>query len=207
MRHIFLLSALTLVIPCFATVSNLHAAEDENGNEGSASHTAPIDEISNTIDEIVEVVESLPGDENKDERLEKLRTTIDVRFDFDEMARRSLGANWQNRTEEERAEFVEVFSDLLARTYLSRIDSIERGMVSINSQNVQYPRAIVRTTVTYRDDQFPIDYRMLNRGDGWKVYDVVIENIGLVVNYRNEFASIIRREQFSGLMKRLREKA
>jgi phospholipid transport system substrate-binding protein len=175
--------------------------------KGLLAEEQPVEEIRKTIDEVVQVVERLPGDQNLDQRREELRVVINPRFDFEEMARRSLGAHWQDRTEAERQEFVKVFSNLLANTYLARIETVERGMVEVGNQNVQGQRALVRTFINYRNERFPLDYRLIKTDEGWKVYDVIIENIGLVVNYRNEFASIIRREQFSGLMTRLKEKS
>lgn len=167
---------------------------------------SPLKAIESTVNEVVQTSESLPGDVNIAERREKLRAIIEPRFDFDEMSKRSLGAHWQRIDAEERQEFIRLFSDLLAQTYLGRIESVKPGMVKVESENVDFPRAVVKTTVTSKRDTFPIDYKMLSREGQWRVYDVVIENIGLVANYRNEFAGIIRREQFSGLLKRLREK-
>ena len=79
-------------------------------------------------------------------------------------------------------------------------------MVEIKNTQVKDPKALVKTIVNYKGDTFPLDYRMLNRDGSWKVYDVVIENIGLVSNYRNEFAGIIRKKKFSGLMEMLKKK-
>jgi phospholipid transport system substrate-binding protein len=162
--------------------------------------------IQMTIDSLVQVVEATRGANRRDERRSRMREVITPRFDFAEMSKSSLGHKWEQLNETQRKEFVDTFSELLAKTYLDRIGNIERGMVTVNGQRSSGPRAIVKTTVNYKGDVFPIDYKMLNQNGDWKVYDVVIENIGLVVNYRNEFAGIIRREQFNGLMKRLRDK-
>jgi phospholipid transport system substrate-binding protein len=163
-------------------------------------------QVTSTIDEVVRIVESLPGDNNRSERRTKLRQVIDARFDFDEMSKRSLGTNWAARTPAEQKEFISLFSDLLARTYLNRIEEVESGMVKIVSENGDDKKATVKTKILLKDESFPIDYKLLNEGGNWRVYDVVIENIGLVANYRNEFAGIIRKEEFSGLIKRLKEK-
>jgi len=172
----------------------------------SAASESPMQAIKKTVDQVVETAGSLAGEANTTERRRKLRAIIEPRFDFDEMSKRSLGAYWQKITAEQQKEFMTLFSDLLAQTYLGRIESVKPGMVKVESENVDFPRAVVKTTVTNKGDTFPIDYKLLNMSGEWKVYDVVIENIGLVANYRNEFAGIIRKEEFSGLMKRLREK-
>ena len=167
---------------------------------------APRVEMQRTIDAIISTVEAAPGDANKAARREKLRKIINPKFDFDEMSKRSLGPNWVTITPTEQQEFTEVFSELLARTYLSKIETVKPGMVKIESEQVEGAKALVKTTVLSKGDTFPIDYKLMLIGDSWRVYDVVIENIGLVANYRNEFSGIIRKEKFSGLMARLRQK-
>ena len=166
----------------------------------------PKQTIQATIDSLVQVVEVTKNPQQREERRRRMREVITPCFDFAEMAKSSLGPKWEQLNDAERTEFVDTFSELLAKTYLDRIGNIERGMVSVVGERLADPRALVKTTVNYKGDVFPIDYKMLNQGGKWKVFDVVIENIGLVVNYRSEFAGIIRKEQFAGLMKRLREK-
>jgi phospholipid transport system substrate-binding protein len=170
------------------------------------AESSPKAEIQNTIDRILTIVESTPGDTQKNVRREKLREVIKPKFDFDEMARRSLGSNWNEISAAEQADFTTVFSELLARTYLSKIETVKRGMVKVESESVESSKAVVKTTVLSQGDTFPIDYKLMLENGQWRVYDVVIENIGLVANYRNEFSGIIRKEKFSGLMERLRKK-
>jgi phospholipid transport system substrate-binding protein len=122
------------------------------------------------------------------------------------MSRRSLGSNWNEISPEEQKDFTTVFSELLARTYLSKIETVKPGMVKVESEQVEGSKAVVKTVVISQGDTFPIDYKMMNRDNNWRVYDVVIENIGLVANYRNEFSGIIRKDKFSGLMEKLRAK-
>lgn len=186
-------------------ISLLFSIATSVASEGLSS---PKEIIADTITKVVDVVEAHPGDSQRTERHEKLREIIAPRFAFEEMSKRSLGTEWEKRTPAEREEFVRIFSDLLATTYLNRIDSIKRETVRISKDKVVNDRALVKTLVTHKGSTFPIDYKMLARTPGdWQVYDVVIENIGLVPNYRSEFAGIIRKEDFSGLMVRLREKS
>lgn len=172
---------------------------------------SPRDALKITIDQLVDTVERLRGKERSKERRDALREIINPKFDFSEMSVRSLGTLWKELPQQQRAEFVTVFSELLARTYLSRIETIERGMVTIESEKLSLAtggeaRALVRTVVTQKGDRFPILYKVVFRNNQWQVYDVVIENVGLVANYRNEFSGIVRREGFPGLMERLRAK-
>lgn len=171
-----------------------------------AETASPKAEIQKTIDNIISTVQANPGDAAKGARREKLREIINPKFDFDEMSKRSLGSNWSDITPTEQQDFTTVFSELLARTYLSKIETVKPGMVKVESEQVDGPKAVVKTVVLSQGDTFPIDYKMMYRDNGWRVYDVVIENIGLVANYRNEFSGIIRKDKFSGLMEKLRAK-
>ena len=168
---------------------------------------SPRADMDKTINDIITIVEANPGDSIKVERREKLRALINPRFNFNEMSRRALGPNWNEITPQEQQEFTEVFSDLLARTYLSKIETVKKGMVSVVSENVELPKALVKTTVVSKGDTFPIDYKLIFEDGRWQVYDVVVENIGLVANYRNEFSGIMRKDKFSGLLAKLKQKA
>jgi phospholipid transport system substrate-binding protein len=163
--------------------------------------------MENTIDSIISIVEANPAESEKTVRRTKLRELINPRFNFAEMSRRALGTNWNDITPAEQQDFVDIFSTLLARTYLSKIETVKRGMVTVQSENIDMPKAVVKTSVVSKGDTFPIDYKLLFEQGRWQVYDVVIENIGLVANYRNEFSGIIRKDKFSGLMTKLREKS
>lgn len=190
LRVLSFISALVLAFPVFA----------------NPAMPSPKAEMSKTIDDIISIASAHPGDTQKTVRREKLRELINPKFNFGEMSKRSLGARWNDLSTSEQQDFTAVFSELLARTYLSKIETVKPGMVKVESEQVELPRAVVKTVVISRGDTFPIDYKLMNSNKNWQVYDVVIENIGLVANYRNEFAGIIRREKFSGLMERLRKK-
>ena len=189
-RVLSLVSVLFLALPVFA----------------NPAVSSPKAEMSKTIDDIIAIASAHPGDTEKTVRREKLRELINPKFNFAEMSKRSLGARWNDLSEREQQDFTTVFSELLARTYLSKIETVKPGMVKVESEQVELPRAIVKTVVISKGDTFPIDYKLMNSNKSWQVYDVVIENIGLVANYRNEFSGIIRKEKFSGLMERLRKK-
>lgn len=220
----FCLSALIVVVPTLI-INNPKTQLALNilaVNEAQAAQS-PKSDLQNTLDQIVKAVQAFPGDPQKEARRTELRKIINPRFDFQEMARRSLGANWKELTSAQQDEFISLFSELLAKTYLSRIEVVQPGMVKVlgeemlesastspeatsEAASVTASKAIVRTLVNNKGEEFPIDYKVMLRDDSWRVYDVVIENIGLVANYRSEFAGIIRKEKVDGLMTRLREK-
>jgi len=168
--------------------------------------SSPRAEMQVVLDQLISVVTENAGEENATVRRDKMRDIIEPKFDFKEMAKRSLGVNWKSITQEEQQEFVDLFSGMLARTYIGRIEKVEQNMVEIKSETLRHPRALVKTIVTFDGGEFPLDYKLIYSDAGWQVYDVIIENIGLISNYRNEFAGIIRKESFQGLLTRLREK-
>lgn len=208
MKRNHLLIALlvfTLSISVFTEV-NFTTAQDEKAASSAVDDIAPKEKVKVAIDEIVKVVESNAGDAKKEVRRQKLRDLINPLFDFDEMAKRSLGMNWKVASPEEQTEFTKVFSDLLARTYLSKIETVKPGMVNVSSETVDQGRAMVKTMITHKGDTFPLDYKLQANSGKWRVYDVVIENIGLVANYRNEFAGIVRKDKVAGLIQKLKDK-
>jgi|688.fasta_scaffold138483_2 phospholipid transport system substrate-binding protein len=171
------------------------------------STPSPRADMDKTINDIIAIVEANPGDAQKVARREKLRVLINPRFNFNEMSRRALGPNWNEITPQEQVDFTTLFSDLLAKTYLSKIETVKAGMVTVTNETIEMPKALVKTSVVSKGDTFPIDYKMIFQDGRWQVYDVVVENIGLVANYRNEFSGIMRKDKFSGLMSKLRHKA
>ena len=202
MRHTMMLRLSTIFTALLIALGTA-TAQAQDLPAGTAQ---PIDSVRKTIEQVVKIAVSLKGDGNKAVRRQKLRDLITPRFDFSEMAKRSLGTAWLQMTPTQQSDFVQVFSALLARTYLERVETVEENMVTIDSENVGYPKALVKTSVKKNGDVFPLDYRLHFKDNDWKVYDVVIENIGLVSNYRNEFSGIIRKDGIDGLISRLKEK-
>ena len=136
----------------------------------------------------------------------KLRSILAPKFDFDDMARSSLGANWNKGTPEEQTEFVTLFSELLGRTYLAKIrKNVETSEITYLPPMTKGDRVVIRSVIKTDGGDVAADYRMFAKDGQWRIYDVIVENVGLVANYRNEFASILRKENFSGLLVRLRE--
>lgn len=157
-----------------------------------------------TIREICIVKMDKVPDEELDAELSKL---IHPLFDFEEMSKRSLGTNWNKASVSEQREFVELFSGLLARTYLKRIKRNARSSkIDKMTETIEDNKAFVKSTVAVDEEDTSIDYRLYLQGNEWKIYDVVIENVGLVSNYRNEFGGIIRKDGMTGLIEQLKIK-
>ena len=173
-----------------------------------ARAAAPADQIRETINKILGVLNdpSLKADDKKKERLERLKELIEPQFDFVEMAKRSLGAHWQRRSPKEQEEFVKLFKELLETSYIDSIDSYNGEKIAIKSEKQDKDYAEVDTRiVTKKGEEFSINYKLMANG-GWKVYDVIIENISLVNNYRSQFNRVIAQSSYEDLMRKLKEK-
>ena len=168
----------------------------------------PTDTVRDYTDAVVRVLEdpALKVDDRRAERRAAVRKiAIDI-FDVQETARRALGPHWQQRSPEERAEFVQLFADLLERTYINKIDLFGGERLKFTEEKLDGDHAIVRAKViTKQGTEVPVEARMINRsGNRWQIYDIVIENISLIGNYRSQFDRIIRASSYGELAKRLR---
>ncbi|MBI2358748.1 MAG: ABC transporter substrate-binding protein [Deltaproteobacteria bacterium] len=167
------------------------------------------DQIRATVDKALTVLKDpgLKSEPRIQERRDKLRQILYARFDFAEMAKRSLGSHWRRRTPKEQEEFVQLFTGLLEQAYIDRIESY-------NEETFQYAREILdgnfaeveSRILTRKGEEFTILYKThLAKGE-WKVYDVVIENISLVNNFRSQFNRVIANSSYEELVRRLKEK-
>ena len=175
----------------------------------SAAADSPTAQIKSTVDQVIKLLTDprLSGESNKQERRRLLRDTILSQFDFKEMSRRSLGSNWRRLTPKQQDEFVGVFTDLLEKAYLGRIESYNKERFIYINEAIDEPYAEVRSKiVTSKGEEFSINYR-LKRTDGmWKIYDVVVEDISLVNNYRSQFDRILSKTSYDELIRRMKEK-
>ena len=145
------------------------------------------------------------GDDQR--RVEIRRVATDL-FDFDEISRRVLSRYWTERSAEEQAEFVHLFTDVLERTYIGRIEAYAGEKIIHVGEVVDGPFATVRSkVVTRRRTETPLDYKLHLRDGRWKVYDILIDHVSFVSMYRTEFARVLQREPYSGLVERLRKES
>ena len=166
---------------------------------------APTDSVKEYTDAVVKVLED-PSLKVADRRT-AVRKLANEAFDIQEAARRALGQHWQQRTPAEREEFVGLFADLLERTYIAKIDMYGGERLKFTDEKIDGENAIVRGKVTTKQGQdVPVEARMHKKADRWLIYDVVIENISLVSNYRAQFDRIIRTSSYGDLVKRLRNR-
>lgn len=165
------------------------------------------DQIRGAIDRTIGILRdpAFAAKGKEEERRDLLRKEIEPIFDFVEMAKRSLGPNWRGRTPEERDRFVALFRELLENSYLGKIESYQGEVIRYGKESLDGPYAQVKTVVvTTKGQEFTMDYRMLADGGRYRIYDVVIEGISLVGNYRSQFNSILQKSSFREMMDKLR---
>ena len=171
----------------------------------SAWAGAPTDQLRAGIDRVVKTLRDpdLSGDQKTTERRAAISKVADELFDFTETAKRALGQHWAQRTPAEREEFVRLFTGLVQRTYVSRVDQYNSDM-TFQGDTVDGNQATVRTTlILSKGGEMSLNYRMHQTKDRWQVYDINIDGISLVGNYRTQFNKIIRTDSYDTLVARL----
>jgi phospholipid transport system substrate-binding protein len=164
----------------------------------------PTDQVRQYTDQVRKILDD-PALRSSDKRAAVRKVAVEI-FDVNETAKRALGPHWQARTASERNEFVQLFADLLERTYISKIDLYRGERLYYTSEAVDGEFAIVRAKViTNKSVEVPVEARMLKRGEHWLIYDIAIENVSLISNYRTQFDRIIRTASFGELVRRLKE--
>ena len=169
----------------------------------------PTDQLRTEIDRVLKVLDDpeLKKEGRARERRAEVRRIANDIFDFEETARRSLARHWAPRTPAERDEFVQLFADLLERSYISKIELYGGEKIAYVGETIDGDVATVKTKITTRQGtEIPVDYRMRKRGDKWLVYDVIIEGVSLVANYRVQFNKIITTSSYQELVKKMRDK-
>jgi phospholipid transport system substrate-binding protein len=142
-----------------------------------------------------------------EERRQMVKRIVDPHFDYQEMAKRSLGPTWSKLNASQRSEFVQLFAQLLEASYSDKIEKYaQRVKIEYKGEILDGDTAEVRTVVVRANDRIPLNYRLLNEGGTWKVYDVVIEGVSLVSNYRSQFSRIIHESSYAELVRRLKIK-
>jgi len=169
----------------------------------------PTEAIRGTIDEVLRILgdKQLKEPSKANERRQLLETVVGERFDYQEMSRRSLGAPWNNLSDKEKDEFVSLFQTLLVNTYADKVESYSGEGVQYVNERREKEYAEVRTKVLTGKTEIPLDYRLLNKGSAWRVYDVVVDGVSLVSNYRGQFSKILRTTSYADLVDQLRKKS
>ena len=168
-----------------------------------ASTASPRDVVQTAVSRVIVAVQEDPG---RQRARGEIRSAAASLFDFEEMARRTLTRHWASRSPEEQAEFVRLFTDLLERSYMGRIESWSGEKIIYTSEVVDGAYASVRSKIITRRAEVAIEYRLLQRDSRWRVYDVLMDGVSFVSTFRSEFDRIIQQSSWSGLMDRLRRR-
>jgi phospholipid transport system substrate-binding protein len=176
----------------------------------AASHAGiPADRVRSTAEKVLAILQDpqLKAESKKKERSELLKQAIYPQFDFAEMAKRSLGSQWQKRSAEEQQQFVEVFTEVLEGAYVDTIESYNGEKIVVGKEAQDKNLAEVNTKIlTPKGEEVIVDYRLHEAAGDWKVYDVVVENISLVSNYRSQFNRVIAQSSYEELLRRMKAK-
>jgi phospholipid transport system substrate-binding protein len=194
-RHVALIFALGLVLSA--------------GGARLATAGAPADQLKTQIDRVLKVLDDpeLKKDGKGKDRRTAVRKIANDIFDFGETARRSLGRHWQARSPAERDEFVQLFADLLERSYISRVELYGGEKIQYLGDTIDADQGKVQTRLlTKGGSDIPIEYRMHRKGERWLVYDVIIEGVSLVANYRTQFNKIIQTSSYPELIRKMKLK-
>jgi phospholipid transport system substrate-binding protein len=169
----------------------------------------PTGQIKQTTDKILSILKdpALKSPSKAQERERLIRKTADERFDWEEMARRSLGRYWAQRTPEEKKEFVRLFSELVGRTYMSKVEDYSGEKVRYEGETIDGEYAVVKVNIiSQKNKDISVDYRLQKERNEWLIYDVSIEGVSLVNNYRTQFNSIILQSSYENLVNKMKAK-
>lgn len=165
-------------------------------------------DVKNSVDELFRIVSDKKMKNHDRERRQALKKVINAIFDYSEMSKQTLGKHWNGRTDEERHQFTDLFASLLQSSYLSKIESYNNEKVVYLKETLDGKYAEIKSKiVTAKRDEYTLDYRLLNQKGTWMVYDIVIEGVSMVSNYRAQFNRVINDKGYIGLVKTLQTKA
>jgi phospholipid transport system substrate-binding protein len=194
-----------LIIGALALSLSLHLSL----GPARAQMNRPTEDVKRVIDEVLSILQDpeLKSPAQQERRLDLIKGAINRRFDYGEMAKRSLGDQWRRLSPPQRTEFVGLFSDLLEASYANKFDMYTSERIVYQPGIVEEDYAEVRTVILRENDRIPINFRLLKEPEGWMIYDVVIEGVSLVSNYRSQFRRIIQESSYAELVRRLQAQA
>ncbi|MFH1217512.1 MAG: ABC transporter substrate-binding protein [Pseudomonadota bacterium] len=188
-----LLAAFLLLLVVFPVAS--HAGDEA------------IEQMRSSIDRILAVLRrgEVVG-ENWEDKKKEVAAIVRDRCDSRELAQRVLAQHWKALKTEQREHFAVLFADVLETTYINKLKSYSDEDIAFKKQLVKGDKAFVYSVVLSKNQEIPVDYRLLKNGDEWLIYDIIIEGVSLVQNYRKQFDQIIKNEKYEGLILRMEEK-
>ena len=170
---------------------------------------AATEQIKQTTEKILAVVQdpALKGTDKDETRQTQMKKVVDERFDWAAMARSAIGKNWRDLSEAQRTEFTGLFSELIEKNYMSKVESYSGEKITYKGDKLDGVYGVVDVVIsTLKGTDIPVSYRVQNKGTEWLVYDVSIEGVSLVNNYRSQLGSILNSSSYAALIKKIKAK-
>ena len=164
----------------------------------AADLSSPTGRVKDSVDKVIKVLKDKSLD--RETRWSKIGVVINDSFDFRSMSQSVLATNWKKATPEERQQFVVFFSQYLEDTYRTKIEAYTNQKVEFIGETIRGKKAVVETVIITDNSEIPINYKLKNNDGIWYAYDVVIEGISLVSNYRSTFSAIVKNDGMDGLL-------
>ena len=200
------LVAIAVLIPFGAAPVFAQAVADAQPGS-AAGRSGPLTVVNSSVSRVLTIVRSHPADatESGQRRAEIRQAAVEL-FDFDEMSRRLLGQRWTDATPEEQRDFVVLFTDLLERAYLNTIGNYRLATITFQGETISGSYAQVQSRMAADKSEVAIEYRLVENEGRWAVYDVAVDGVSLISNYRSQFTSILKRMSFAQMLDRLRNR-
>ena len=171
----------------------------------ASAEMSPLESIRGSVDNILTLLQNKELDQAT--RREEMRKVINGRFDFRAMSQRTLATNWKKASREQQDEFVQLFSQLIENTYIGRVEAYTDEKVDYPGEKIKGKKGVVETLILTASADIPINYKVYQKKNGeWWVYDVIIEGISLISNYRSSYQEIVKKEGFDGLIAKMKDK-
>ncbi len=170
----------------------------------SLAASSPTDDVRTSVDAILVILQN--GELDVQQKRADISKIITKRFDFRAMSQRTLATNWKKTSDEEKKQFTALFSQLIESSYVGRIEAYTNEKVEYPGEKVKGKKAVVETLILSSSADIPVNYKLYQKGDQWLVYDVIIEGISLISNYRSSYQEIMKDEGFDGLLNKMQAK-
>jgi len=171
----------------------------------SSAESSAMDAVRTSVEAILDILKK--GDAlDKDSRRSAMEVIIDKRFDFRAMSQRTLATNWKKATDAEKQEFTDLFKQLIQSSYVGKLEAYTNEKVEYVAEKAKGRKAVVETLIKTASADIPLNYKMYSKDGDWLVYDVIIEGVSLISNYRSSYQTIVKQEGFDGLMAKMKAK-
>lgn len=169
-----------------------------------SAESSAVDSVRTTVEAILGLLKN--DNMDKATRRSAMEKEIGKRFDFRAMSQRTLATNWKKATDAEKQEFTDLFKQLIQNSYVGKLEAYTNETVSYPADKAQGKKALVETLIKTASADIPVNYKLYRKGNDWLVYDVIIEGVSLISNYRSSYQTIVKKEGFDGLMSKMKEK-